>query len=240
MMPGCSLWLRINLRRATVLAQHEHGGFVQQTPLIEVVHEGREGLIEDRQQVVLQSRVVIRVRVPATAAEDLEGIPEDRDKPRARLDESSRGQARLTEERHAVALAHGLRFKVHIECFADFCCRSAASTPLAVGLYLILAGTDNDYSVTQNSSGTQFDVYFRFSDADPYAGSIACPIGSTVDCSFTTGGLAATLTPAYQLLSGVLHAYTARIDGFVSVPEPGSLVLALSALLMAGAAVRRR
>ena len=116
----------------------------------------------------------------------------------------------------------------------------AVGPKLADGLYLILAGTDNDYSVTQNGSGTQFDVYFRFSDADPYAGSIACPIGSTVDCSFTTGGLAATLTPAYQLLPGVLHAYTARIDGFVSVPEPGSLVLALSALLMAGAAVRRR
>ena len=91
----------------------------------------------------------------------------------------------------------------------------AVGPKLADGLYLILAGTDNDYSVTQNGSGTQFDVYFRFSDADPYAGSIACPIGSTVDCSFTTGGLAATLTPAYQLLTGVLHAYTARIDGFV-------------------------
>ncbi len=47
------------------------------------------------------------------------------------------------------------------------------------GSYLMLAGTDNDYSVTQNGTGTQFDVYFRFSDADPYASSIQCPLGTT-------------------------------------------------------------
>src|SRR5207253_7457819 len=33
---------------------------------------------------------------------------------------------------------------------------------LANGKTLILAGTDNDYSVTQNGSGTQFDVWFDF------------------------------------------------------------------------------
>src|SRR5215470_11127644 len=30
------------------------------------------------------------------------------------------------------------------------------------GHYLLLAGTDNDYSVTQNDDGVQFNVYFRF------------------------------------------------------------------------------
>jgi len=34
------------------------------------------------------------------------------------------------------------------------------------GSYMILAGTDNDYSVTQNDSGTQTDVYFDFTNAD--------------------------------------------------------------------------
>ena len=32
---------------------------------------------------------------------------------------------------------------------------------LADGSYLVLAGTDNDYRVTQNASGAQFDVYFK-------------------------------------------------------------------------------
>ncbi len=41
----------------------------------------------------------------------------------------------------------------------------AIGPKLADGSYLLLAGTDNDYSVTQNAGGTQFDVYFRFSDA---------------------------------------------------------------------------
>jgi len=32
------------------------------------------------------------------------------------------------------------------------------------GNYVMVSGTDNDYSVTQNASGQQFDVYFRFTD----------------------------------------------------------------------------
>jgi hypothetical protein len=100
---------------------------------------------------------------------------------------------------------------------------------LANGRYVVLAGTDNDYSVTQNGSFTQFDVYLRFSDADPYASSIQCPIGQTSGCVLTSGGAAATLGGDYQLLPGVLHAYTADVAGYVSpVPEPGSLALALA------------
>jgi hypothetical protein len=92
------------------------------------------------------------------------------------------------------------------------------------GTYLILAGSDNDYSVTQNGQNVQFDVWFDFLNADPYANSIQCPIGQTVGCVNTNGGAAAVLTSAYALLPGVLHAYTARIDGYVApavVPEPG-------------------
>ena len=81
------------------------------------------------------------------------------------------------------------------------------------GSYLMLAGTDNDYSVTQNNSGTQFDVYFNFAAAladpayDAYANSIQCPIGKKHDCFFTNGGGPAKLTKDHDLLPGVLHAY---------------------------------
>ena len=117
----------------------------------------------------------------------------------------------------------------------------AVGPQLADGRYLVLAGTDNDYSVTQNGSNLQFDVWFDMAAADPYAASIQCPVGSTVGCSFTTGGAAATLNSAYTLLPGVLHAYTATIDGYTApVPEPGSWALMLGGLSGVAALSRRR
>jgi hypothetical protein len=103
--------------------------------------------------------------------------------------------------------------------------------------FFLLAGTDNDYSVTQNGAGEQFDVYFRFSDADPYASSIQCPLGQTTGCFFTTGGDLATLTSEYSLLPGVLHAYRADAADFstyvspFAVPEPASWVMTLAGLV---------
>lgn len=113
------------------------------------------------------------------------------------------------------------------------------------GRYLVLAGNDNDYSVTQNGAGTQFDVYFDFTQSDPYAASIQCPIGQTTDCFTTASGAPATLTSAYQLLPGVLMGYAARIDGYVSpsaavVPEPGTVVLTTIGLGIMGVVARRR
>ena len=109
----------------------------------------------------------------------------------------------------------------------------AVGPQLANGSFLVLAGSDNDYSVTQSDGGEQFDVWFRMSDADPYATSIQCPIGAVVGC---TGAL----TDDYVLLPGVLHAYTANIDGYVAaVPEPETLALMLAGLIAGGGVAHR-
>jgi hypothetical protein len=121
----------------------------------------------------------------------------------------------------------------------------AIGPQLADGSYLLLAGTDNDYSVTQNSSGTQLDVYFRFSDADPYKTSIQCPLNSTSNCVWTSDSTLATLTAEYQLLPGVLHAYkisAADLGNYVApVPVPAAAWLFGGALTtLAGFARKRR
>lgn len=122
----------------------------------------------------------------------------------------------------------------------------AVGPQLANGKYLILAGSDNDYSVTQNANGQQFDVWFNFTNQsatfDAFANSIQCPTGQVINCFFTNGGAAATLDQnVYSLLPGVLQAYTADIDGYVSpVPEPTSLVLTAFGLVGIAAATRRR
>ncbi len=97
------------------------------------------------------------------------------------------------------------------------------------GSYVLVTGTDNDYSVTQNATGQQFDVYFRVSDADPYPGSIQCPLGLTTGC-FTTADVADGVINqlidlpndgSYKLLPGVLHAYKVAAADLGDFIRPG-------------------
>ncbi len=108
---------------------------------------------------------------------------------------------------------------------------------LANGGYVILAGTDNDFSVTQNGPGTQFDVYFRMAAADPFAASIQCPIDQTINCFFTTGGGVASLTGDYTLAPTVLHACNNR-TGFIDAGVAG--VCARLGVVVGDGAIRDR
>ena len=99
----------------------------------------------------------------------------------------------------------------------------AVGPRLADGSYLVLAGTDNDYSVTQNATGTQRDVYFKPVTVVSSAGvssrtvsRIQCDIGSFNNClSVNDDGSVGAAVAAnfsfagYQLVPGVLHAYKA-------------------------------
>ncbi len=120
----------------------------------------------------------------------------------------------------------------------------AVGPRLANGSYLLLAGTDNDYSVTQNAQATQLDVWFDFSQADPYAASIQCPLDQTTGCVKTSDGSAVTWSASYRLLPGVLHAYTvtaAELGAYAApVPEPAGWALLLAGLAGAAALKRRR
>lgn len=100
----------------------------------------------------------------------------------------------------------------------------AIGPQLKDGSYMMLAGTDNDYSVTQSGSGTQFDVYFNFAAAradpayDAYVNSIQCPIGKRHGCFYTNGGAQAMLTRDFDLLPGVLHSYKVPADDLDYTP----------------------
>jgi hypothetical protein len=95
------------------------------------------------------------------------------------------------------------------------------------GSYLVLAGTDNDYSVTQNGTGTQFDVYFKPTGAGT-ASRIQCDIGTFNNCQTINadGSVGAGVADGfdftgYRLIPGVLHAYKASAADLAGFARPG-------------------
>jgi len=116
------------------------------------------------------------------------------------------------------------------------------------GSFLMLAGTDNDYSVSQIAgSATQYDVYFRPGTTE----RVQCDIGTFAHCislnlDGTSGDpVGAGFTGAgFSLIPGVLHAYKASAADLSTyaapVPEPETYALFAAGLGLLGWTARRR
>ena len=75
----------------------------------------------------------------------------------------------------------------------------AVGPRLKGGARVLVAGNDNDYSVTQTGAGTQYDVYVDFTGASTQR---------DIDSPSTMDGVEVGLPPTgYSLIPGVLHAY---------------------------------
>jgi len=113
------------------------------------------------------------------------------------------------------------------------------------GSFMLLAGTDNDYSVTQNGSDVQFDVFYN-----PTTGArVQCTLGGTTDCvnilaNGNLGNSVGNLPSGFALIPGVLHAYkvtAADLGGYIApIPEPATYALMLAGLAGVLALSRRR
>lgn len=113
----------------------------------------------------------------------------------------------------------------------------AVGPRLLDGRYALLAGTDNDFSVTQTGAGDQFDVYTKAGSPVLYT-----PLGKTGQSFLSIGGPdQGPLPDGYKLLPSALYSFGSRLDTFVpqAVPEPTGLGL-LAAAGVAGLAARAR
>ena len=100
---------------------------------------------------------------------------------------------------------------------------------LAGGGFALLLATDNDFSVTQNSSGIQFDVCTDGTAAfTQVALGAACPTGQA-------------LVPSRLYSFAVTGADAALFDSsLLGVPEPASWAMLIAGFGLTGAALRRR
>lgn len=103
----------------------------------------------------------------------------------------------------------------------------AIGPQLADGSHLVLAGTDNDYAVSQNGSNVQFDVYFKPTGGGA-AARIQCDIGTFSNCRSVAadGTVGAPVAPdfdttGYRLIPGVLHAYKASAADLAGLARRG-------------------
>ena len=117
----------------------------------------------------------------------------------------------------------------------------ALGPQLSDGSYLLLAGTDNDYSVTQNGSNVQFDVYYNLTDGK----RVQCDLGTTVNCTSISSngtvnmvtGDVGNLPSGYDLIPGALIGFKASVNDLggytppvATVPGPLPLAGAAAAL----------
>ncbi len=106
----------------------------------------------------------------------------------------------------------------------------AVGPQLGDGSFVLVTGTDNDYSVTQDTTTfVQSDVYVDFN-------------GHSVQCAIDV-----KCAPAgYSLIPGVLHAYkvsVADLSGYIAaapIPEPQTYALMLAGLGVVGWAAKRK
>ena len=88
----------------------------------------------------------------------------------------------------------------------------AIGPKLKDGSFLILAGNDNDFSVTQNLSNVQFDVYVDFEGES---------VMHDIDEPTRLEGVEVGPVPeGFTLIPGVLHAYKASPADLEDYVEP--------------------
>jgi hypothetical protein len=93
---------------------------------------------------------------------------------------------------------------------------------LANGDYAIVAGTDNDYSVTQTGAGEQFDVFVDFA-----GGFARCVLDDATRCEVNPAAsdvvidAPVPLPAGFSRLPGILHAYRAPAADMAGYDPPG-------------------